>query len=247
MKKTALLILSLAIMSATIGTAYSKTATSTELAEYINLYKSQNYTECYDRLSAYVLKEQANALAYYYLAMSATRLGKKDEAIDNYSKAISLAPVNSNLSAYARKGKRCIETPDACEEAVYDTPLEEFIKKSGYVKVSDEVNSQIEKLKIEEMMRKMNRFEDIDRDTFKQYRDFSTMNNQGPTNDEIVAALRTLQKAGLSNFANTNYSDLSFLSDGNKNQDALLNMMGNSKLSPQLIQTMLTNNMSLGF
>lgn len=245
MKKTALLVLSAMIIIATTSVAHSKT--TTELAEYIKMYKSQNYTECYDKLSVYTMKEQSDALAYYYLAMAATQLGKQDEAIDNYSKAISLAPANSNLAAYARKGKRCLEAPEACEEAVYDTPLEEFIKKSKNIKISDEVNSQIEKLKIEEMMRKMNRFEDIDRETFKQYHDFSTMDTKTPSNDEIVAALRTLQKAGLSNFANSNYSDLSFLSDGNGKQDSILDMMGSSKLSPQIIQTMLTNNMSLGF
>ena len=165
------------------------------------MYKSQNYTECYVKLSDYVLRDTSNALAYYYLAMTATQIGRRDEAIENYSKAMSLAPQNSNLSAYARKGKRCIEEPEACEEAVYDTPLEEFIKRTGNVKISDEVNGQIERLKIDEMKRRMNRFEDIDKETFKEYHDFSSMNNQAPPNDEIVAALKTLQKAGLSSFA----------------------------------------------
>ena len=136
MKKTALLVLSAMIIIATTSVAHSKT--TTELAEYIKMYKSQNYTECYDKLSVYTMKEQSDALAYYYLAMAAAQLGKQDEAIDNYSRAISLAPSNSNLAAYARKGKRCLEAPEACEEAVYDTPLEEFIKKSKNVKISDE-------------------------------------------------------------------------------------------------------------
>ena len=97
-------------------------------------------------------------------------------------------------------------------------------------------------------MRKMNRFEDIDKNTFDQYHDFSTMNNTGtPSNDDIVAALRTLQKAGLGSLTGANYSGLSMMNNPQNNQDAFLNMMGNSSISPQLIQTMLTNNMSLGF
>ena len=78
-----------------------------------------------------------------------------------------------------------------------------------------------------------------------EYQDFSTMNNTAtPSNDEIVAALRTLQKAGLSNYANMNNSGLSVLTGNQENN--VLNMLGNSSISPQLIQTMLTNNMSLG-
>ena len=246
MKKKALVLLSMLILIATTGTAFSKSSVSTELADCIKLYKAQNFTECYARLTSYLKEDQANALAYYYMAMTATQIGRKDEAIDNYSKAISLAPNNSNLLAYAKKGKRCLEEPEACEEVFYETPVEEFIKKTKNSRISDEVNSQMERLKLEEIQRKMNRFEDIDKETFDEYRDFSSMNDlKSPTNDEIVAALRTLQKAGLGSFNNMNYSGLPI--NGQNNQDTILNMMGNSSISPQLIQAMLSNNMSLGF
>ena len=59
------------------------------------------------------------------------------------------------------------------------------------------------------------------------------MNNASPTNDEIVAAIRTLQKAGL------------YDSFGSSNQ--MFNMLGGAAMNPQVIQTMLTNNMTLGF
>lgn len=245
MKKKLLILLAMVLLLTGTSSAFAKTEVSTELAECIKLYKAENYTECYAKLTDFVTLDTANALAYYYLAMTATQIGRQEEAIDNYSKAIMLAPQNSNLAAYARKGKRCLEEPEACEEAVYDTPLEEFVKQAKHVKLSDEVNSQIEQLKIQEMMRKMNRFEDIDKSTFDEYHDFSTMNNTAtPSNDEIVAALRTLQKAGLSNYANMNNSGLSVLTGNQENN--VLNMLGNSSISPQLIQTMLTNNMSLG-
>ena len=97
-------------------------------------------------------------------------------------------------------------------------------------------------------MREMNRSNDIDTNKFREYKDFSSMNpNAVPSNDEVVAALRTLQKAGFGNMMNNHYADISLLTGNQYPQGQLFNMMGNSNLSPEVIQTMLTNNMSLGF
>ena len=74
-------------------------------------------------------------------------------------------------------------------------------------KFSDEVKSDYERLKIEQLMREINRNENIDPQRFKNYKDFSSV----PTNDEIVAALRTLQKAGFGNIYNSSNADLSVL------------------------------------
>ena len=98
-------------------------------------------------------------------------------------------------------------------------------------------------------MRDMNRMDEVEPERFKEYRDFSSMNNQqngSPSNDEIVAAIRTLQKAGLYNNFNNYSLDVSMLL-GNTNNNAMNNFMGNPSLSPEVIQAMLTNNMSLGF
>ena len=233
MKKRVLGFLITAILFASTSVANSMTSSTDEVIYAVNLYKNQNYTECYDRLNEYVKQDTSNALAYYYLAMSATQIGKESEALENYTKALNLVPQNSKLSAYAKKGKLCIETPDACTEDVYTTPLETFIRDNAS-SLSDTVNSKLEQLKIEEMMRKMNRFEDIQKDTYKEFRDFSTMNNSTPTNDEIVAALRVLQKAGLSSFTNNQYSDIAALTGTGNNQNSLINMMGGTSINPQL-------------
>ena len=81
---------------------------------------------------------------------------------------------------------------------------------------------------------------------FKEYRDFSSMNNDSvPTNDEIVAAIRTLQKAGMSNM----FSNQPLSMYNSNNENAMLNMLGDNtqNMNPQLIQALITNNMSLGF
>ena len=105
----------------------------------------------------------------------------------------------------------------------------------------------MEKLKREELRRDINREENIDIQRFKEFKDYSSMNNADiPTNDEIVSALRTLQRAGLGSMINNN-SDISMLT-GFGQQNSMFNMMGgNSSLSPQVIQALLTNNMSQGF
>ena len=52
-------------------------------------------------------------------------------------------------------------------------------------------------------MREMNRGNDVEPQKFREYKDFS---GEVPTNDEIVAALRTLQRAGLSDIISNDLS-----------------------------------------
>ena len=251
MKKTLLSILSLLILVSATGVAYSKQNTEDKLSEAIKLYKAGNYTLCYENLNNYVKENPANALAYYYLAMTSVQIGKRGEAIDNYNKTLALTPEKSKLARYATKGKICVETPDKCKQAsLFNSAEEQFILNKFAPNVSEEVKGNFERLKIENIMREMNRKNDIDPQKFKEYTDFSTMNlEETPSNDEIVAALKTLQKAGLGGFVNdnSNYADLSVLTGESNTPDSLYGLMGTSGLNPRLIQTMLTNNMSLGF
>jgi len=241
MKKKFLTLLGLLILSSSINIAYSKSSSNADLANAIKLYKAGNYSECYVALEDVIQKDPANALAYYYMGMTAAQIGRESEAISNYEKAITLTPNNNNLKRFAKKGKRCLETPDKCEDSVYDSIDDEFIQKRG-IKFSEEVKSDFERLKIENFMREMNRNDAIEPQKFKEYKDFSNV----PSNDEIVAALRTLQNAGFGNIINNNYADLSVLT-GNSQQNSMLNMMGMNNMNPQLIQALLTNNMSQGF
>ena len=246
MKKKLLLALSTIILFSASNMVFAKTTISADLSEAIRFYKQGNYVQCYTKLDTVISKDPSNSLAYYYKGMAAAQMGRKDEAIASYEKSLTLAPKNSNLIRYAEKGKRCLEFPDACRDVTYESSDDEFIrsKNSGYL--SEEARGLFEKLKIEQMMRDMNRQEDINPQRFKEYKDFSSMNNDKdvPTNDEIVAAVRTLQNAGLLNFSTGAYSDLSLLMGQN---DSIGNLMNSGNINPQLIQTMLTNSMSLGF
>lgn len=236
MKKKFVALLSILVLSSTINFAYSKPSANADLARAIKCYKAGNYTECYTTLNEIIKKDSSNAVAYYYLGMTSAHIGKSEEAIANYERALSLTSPGNSIYAYAEKGKRCLEDPEKCQEPTFESSLDEFIQSVSRKKVSDEVQSDFEKLHIDQLKRDMNRNEDINPQKFKEFKDFSSMNDTAPSNDEIVAAIRTLQKAGLyDTFLNTNQ------------QAQMFNMFGGAAMNPQVIQAMLTNNMSLGF
>lgn len=244
MKKKLMIFLSILVLSSAINVAYSKPATNNELALAIRMYKTGNYTQCYTTLNNVIKKDPANAVAYYYLGMTAAHIGKKEEAIANYDRAISLTTTGQSINAYAEKGKRCLEDSEKCQESAFESSLDEFISNLSKKNLSDEVKGDYERLKIEQLKRDMNKGGAIDSQKFKEFKDFSSMNNETPTNDEIVAALRILQKAGIGASFN---NDFSMLTGNNSQQMQMLNMLGGSNMNPQLIQALLTNNMSLGF
>lgn len=253
MKKQILVLLSVLICSMSLSFVEAKTAATPAVNAAIKLYKAQNYSESYTALKTIVEKDPSNALAYYYLAMASAQLGKKDEAIENYDKVLVLSP-NGQLHKYASKGRTCLTDPERCNEdfnASEETEEDRFIKGVYGTGFSTKVRSDYEKHKIENLMREMNRKDDLSPQKFKDYKDFS---GQVPTNDEIVAALRVLQRAGLENIIgnNSGISDLSMITGNQYTNDyALLNMLtGNNNsnnINPQMIQSLLTNQMSLGF
>lgn len=249
MKKHILVILSALICSMSVVTVNAKTASNPSLNSAIKMYKASNYSECYTALQDIIKKDPSNALAYYYLAMTSAQIGKRDEAISNYVKVMTLSP-NGVLCKYAAKGKVCLEEPEKCHESEEAAdPEDSFIRGAYGSGFSEQVRSDYEKHKIENLMREMNRGKDVEPQKFKDYKDFS---GEVPTNDEIVAALRVLQRAGLTDLVRgNNMSDISLLTgtQGN-NEFAVLNMLtgnGSNSLNPQVIQSLLTNQMSIGF
>lgn len=242
MKKKFIITLSALILFTTANIVHSEGDFVNDLATAIKFYKEGNYSQCYVVLNEVLKTDSYNALAHYYMGMTSAQLGKKAEAIQNYESAINLTPKDNNLSRYAKKGKRCIESPEKCESSIFGTLEEEFILNKNGAKLSDEVKGDYERLKIENFMREMNRNEAIDPEKFKDYKDFSNV----PTNDEVVAALKVLEKAGFSSLFEKKYSDLAIFT-GNSSQNSLLNMINSSSMNPQLIQALLTNNITQGF
>ena len=259
MKKPILILLSVLILGTMATVVNAKPATtSPATAAGIKLYKAGNYTESYTTFSEIVKKDPSNALAYYYLGMSSVQLGKKSEAIENYNRAVELSP-NGVLGSYAKKGIRCAEDPYTCHEAPkeegenVDTAEDKFIRGHFGSGLSDQARGVYEKQKIDNIKREMNRNNEIPAQRFKEYKDFSS---QGPSNEEIVSAIKTLQAAGLTNvLGGQNYSDISYMmgTQNNTNGYEMLNMLfgnnsgSNANINPQVIQSLLTTQMTAGF
>ena len=258
MKKTLLGILSVIILAGTIGSVYAKAATtSAQTAQGIKMYKSGNYTQSYLTFNKIVDMDPSNALAAYYLGMSAAQLGKADEAVAAYEKAMNLSP-KGILGRYAKQGKKCVETPLVCHEPIVDdddTEEDKFIKSGFGFGFSEKARGVYEKQKIENIKRDINRYNDIAPQKFRDYKDFSS---QAPTYDEIVSALKTLQRAGFGDMMGGNrygYDIAALTGDqqsGNNANYDMLNLLfsnngGTSNLNPQVIQSLLTNQMAVGF
>ena len=249
MKKSILVLLAILVCASTSNFAIAKNTSNSTLASAIKMYRAGNYAQCYTTLTDLVKKDPSNAVAYYYLAITSTQIGKKDEAISNYEKVLELSP-EGQIGLYAKKGKTCLESPEQCKDFTENSELDAFIQRKFGSGFSKEVRSDYEKQKIENLMREMNRGNSIEPAKFKEYKDFSS---EVPTNDEIVSAIRVLQRAGLTDIVgnNSNFSDASMLL-GSQDSDAnvMMNMlMGNknSAMSPQLIQSLITNQFSSGF
>lgn len=245
MKKKLSLVIFAAMLFLSTTLSYAKNYKTPELALAIKDYKAGNYSECYYKLEKILKEDSSNALAYYYMAITSAQIGRRNEAISNYEKVLMLSPENNNLRRYAQKGKLCIEDPAKCTESYYASAEEEFIQKKMGSKFSKEVQSNYENLKIQNLMREINRKNDVEMQKFEEFKDFST---SVPTDEEIVAALRVLQKAGFNNFfSNNGFNDLSVLL-GKSNQNTMSNLLdASSSLNPQLIQAFLTNNLTQGF
>ena len=178
--------------------------------------------------------------------MSSTQLGRRAEALENYDKAIALSP-NGILGKYAKVGKKCIELPGQCKVSDDSDWSEEDKFIRGKNKYTNEARSAVEKEKIENLKREMNRNMDIAPREFKDYKDFSS---QAPTNDEIVNAIRTLQRAGI----NTNNDIYGMLGgrSGSSDYEMLNALFANGdnsaqNLSPQLIKSLLSTQMTSSF
>jgi len=247
MKKKLLIALCTLILTSAFSVSFARVTANSDLVEAIKLYKAGNYSACYEKVDTAIAKDPSNPLGYYYKAMTAAQIGKKSEAIENYEKTLSLSSEKSNLIKYAKKGKRCLETPDSCDESKFVDEEDKFIRGTSATGLSDEVKGLFERLRMEQMMRDMNRQDDMDPQRFREYKDFSSMNtpSEMPNNEEIVAAVKTLQNAGLLNFGtNNSYSEISLLT-GHKNTGS--DIMDLVNMNPQLIQAMMTSGMSLGF
>lgn len=239
-------VISLAVL-ATISTCNSSFANSidADINNMIQLYKAENYMSCIESSNKIIEENPSNIFAYYYRGLAYIQLGKKQDAVNAFEQVININ-TNSTLVDYAKKANACISSPADCEKYEKEVgELESFIKSNKFF--SNNVQSQINQKKLDRIRENIN-------DEVKNTEKKSEM----PTNDEIANAVKTLAKAGLNplsginqNYANPQMMQMSMLLNDNTNgynmnmlPMLLMNQNGNQQLPPELIQTMMMNQMS---
>ena len=220
----------------------------------IGLYKSGDYSGCLQYSEPLVKNDPSNAVVHYYRALAYAQAGYVDDAISSYDKVIQLNS-QETLVRYAKRGKLCLEDYEKCSSEV---TLDEFIRGKKGAAVTNSVRNNLETQKLEQLKRDINKGKEIEKERLNEFKKFSYNDDAMPSNDEIVAAMQVLQKAGFAPQMATNFSDISGLytssmpNSGNAmdNLMSLMSKYGNTssseKVDPRLLQTMMTSQM-LGF
>lgn len=281
MKKQLLYLIAFAIVAGQVCAQAASTSTSGAVTTAIRKYKVGNYTGCLQDTQSIVRRDPSNGIAYYYMALSYVQAGKKDEAIKAYEKVISIKP-NPTLYTYANMGKVCLESPEKCKLSEEDANIDKAVNGPFDAGLTQKVKNEVDQKKLDALKNQINSGTDINNYDLRNYTDYSKQRSETktddkiakeaqPTNDEIVAALKVLTKAGVNPYAQTNpyaqimgaqnpeMAQLSSLMGNNNNQsnnNAMLNMIpymlaqgkngadnGANSYSPQIMQAMMMNSM----
>lgn len=249
MKKSLILLTTVLIIG---GAAIA--AVSPNLSVAIKKYKGQNYVGCIQDTQDLTKKDPSNALAYYYMAISYARIGKKDDAISAYEKVITLS-TDETLVDYARKGSNCLNNPDFCKSKAsdaVDSELDRFIRSGE--DFSKETTDKLKQIRLEQLKNTINKEAEL--------------KSEMPTNDEIAEAVKVLARAGINPVAqnpylqaqqamyqNPEYMQLQMMLGNQNNNDTFANMMpfmlaqsqnqssSNKNVSADMIKSMMMSSM----
>lgn len=246
-----------------------------DLSTGIEAYQSGNYSQCIENMKMIVKDDPTSVVGYYYLALSYTMTGQELLAVQNYNKVINLNS-DSTLTKLARQGKATINNSSKIENQLRD--ITEDIKET----VEEEYNPILQDGSVRESSK------DIPEKTVpiqakttqvikaSDYKGVSPKPNNNtpnaqPTNDDIVNAIRTLQKAGLlqngaaglvngqnnmpmqmpMDSRTQQMNAMLMMMNNNGNNNGMMNMMpymnNGGKVDPQLMQMMLMNQMMPNF
>ena len=255
------LIAFLMIMFICGGYANAKSYYNEQTSSAIKMYKNRNYTECLQVMHDVVEEDPSNVLAYYYIAISQARLGQVGKAIEAYERVIDINS-STQLSNLSKNGIECLQDSSKCKTELNVDPTK---------KAMDAVNQQLEEKKIDtikNIVNQKNNVNEVPSEYLNGLKDYSLPKNQEqnksavPTNEEILAALDTLKRAGYQSYMpqpamTQEMMQMSMLNslNGNNNQN-YYNPMGfmpymmtgtdTSQIDPQVMQTMMMSSMMNG-
>ena len=251
----------------------------------VNSYKSGNYTGAAQELFSYLKKYPEDAKGLYYLAMTLANLGDSDAAISLYEKVINLNPGEAFVTS-AAKGRDCLTGGPLCVDSglmqdVEPDPLDEFINAPYGDGFSPELKEQMKLKKLENIQENINRKPELEKEDVQEIKDFDKENSSelltdnkiamadgDVSNDDIVSAINTLRKAGMTVsiqpsapnvYQNQQMTEMSMMLGNNPNQnnDPMSQMLpymmqagtkeGAQNIDPQVIQAMMMSSMMNNF
>lgn len=186
---------------------FNITFASDDISEVIDLYKSAKYQECVTKAEIVTKNDPTSALAYYYIALANAQMGKRDLAIKNYDKVIALG-TNKSLVNYAKTGKSKLIVKEKTKAVTGAESMLEDVDENGNpvqasqtntqttdrtnVTKTDVVKTEPQKAEVQKTSEKA-----VTQKPVQPKPSQTNKTDTPPTNDEIVNAIRVLQKAGL--------------------------------------------------
>ena len=159
------------------------------ISDVIDLYQKGDYKNCIIKGNETIKEDPTSVLSYYYLALSYSKLNNKEQALKNYNKVINLGS-DRTLTNLAKSAKNKLQEKEKTKQVtgVGDMLIDpDEVKKK---ELSGEAIVQEKKQPQKEVQK------EIKQVAQKQEKNEKKTDGQ-PSNDEIVNAIRVLQKAGL--------------------------------------------------
>ena len=235
----------------------------------VRKYKNGNYSGCLQEMISLTKIDPSNPVVYYYMGMSYSKVGKKDQAVKAYEQVMKLNS-DKTLKQYALRGRDCLVGGPACPGADEgsDPTLDSFINSPYGNGFSDELNQQVKEKQLKDIQKTINQKQDLEEEDIEKIQKFDQKSeltaddklaSNTASDDEILQAIQTLKNAGVNISVNpvnmpinNQYNDMSmFLGNGNNNNNSMMNMVpfllnqyqNGEKVDPQVIQAMMMNTM----
>ncbi len=188
-------LLIIGVLFAVMGTSVSYADEMADLTAGIEAYKKGQYEDCITKLKSVVKDDPTSAIGYYYLGLAYTKTDKKISAIQNYNKVINLGS-DTTLVTLAKKGKSSLGKTKVTE---IEEQIEDIEEEYNPIFNDSAVTTtkQPEEKTTEPKTTKVIKASDYAKPQNNNQAKFEFDPNREPTNDEIVNAIKILQKAGL--------------------------------------------------
>lgn len=232
----------------------------------VRKYQQGNYSGCLQEMISLTKKDSSNPIIYYYMAMSYTQTGNKDQAVKAYEKVIKLNS-EKTLTQYATRGRDCLVGGPACGNDTSsentDKELDDFVSSPYGNGFSDQLNKQVKEEELKRIQKTINKKPELEEKDIQKIQEFDEKSELKDdnriaqvTNDDVLAAIETLKKAGVTVSINSypmdnQYNELSMFLGNNNNNNSMMNMVpylmaqnqSGKNIDPQIIQAMMMNSM----